>query len=144
MSDLTNLAPKSGTKIVQNPRPAEIPKSFTKSQPRSPDDLHKEFVRLGKDRRNLTYKLLALLPEIYKQEIFKKRGYATIYEYAGRLGGLSDYVVDKTLRLQRHLEHKPFLTQAIETVGVHKVDMIARLATPETDRAWADKVEHIV
>ena len=159
MSDLSNSAPKSTVRITQNHRsvtilkPAEISKVFQNSQvnpsskiakiPYSPEALHKEFIRLGKDRRNLTYKLLALLPEIYKQEIFKKHGYTTIYEYAGRLGGLSDYVVDKTLRLQRHLEHKPFLTQAIETVGVHKVDMIARLATPETDRAWADKVENM-
>jgi hypothetical protein len=103
-------------------------------------DLHKTFVRLGHERNKITYKLLRLLPEIHRQRIYQQHGYATIYEYAGKLAGLSKNVVAKALCLERNLEGKPHLQGAIENAGVHKVSMVARLATAETDHAWADKV----
>ena len=105
--------------------------------------LHKKFILLGRQRNRLTYKLCALLPQIYRQHIYEKKGYLTIYEYAGKLAGLSDTVVRKTLGLEKKLEGKPFLQKAIETQGVHKVAIVAQLATPETDADWADKVANM-
>ena len=106
------------------------------------EDLHKKFIKLGRERNRITYKLLALLPEIYERGIYKEY-YPSIYEYAGRLAGLSRGVVDKALQLEKKLEDKPCLQKAIETQGVHKVAIIANIATPETDRAFADKVENM-
>ncbi len=106
-------------------------------------NLHKKFTQLSKQRHHITYQLLALLPKIYEQKIYKEEGYQTIYEYAGRLAGLSRSVVEKTLKLGKHLEGKPCLQKAIETQGVHKVAIVAKLATPETDAAWTDKVKHM-
>lgn len=102
--------------------------------------LHEQFVRLGLQRNKITYQLLALLPEIYKQEIYKEKGYATIFEYAGKLAGLSRLVIEKTLRVAHRLEDKPHLQAAVKTAGIHKVAMVATLATSETEKAWADKV----
>lgn len=107
------------------------------------DNLHSQFVQLGRERNRVTYKLLALLPQIYKEGIYRQKGYPTIYEYAGKLAGLSHCVVEKALNLDKHLENKPFLQKAIETQGVHKVALVAKLATPETDKAFADKVENM-
>ena len=71
-------------------------------------DLHREFVRLGREKYRLTNRLLLILPNIYESGIYKK--YATdIYEYAGRFGGISKSAVDKRLRLEKHLEGKPCL-----------------------------------
>jgi len=106
------------------------------------NNIHKQFVQLGHERRRLTNKLLSLLPEIYEKEIFKKYC-ETIYEYAGKFGGLSKSVVQKTLRLERHLEGKPELKKLISTQGVHKVAIVATLASPETSKVWAEKVEHM-
>ncbi len=106
-------------------------------------NLHKKFVQLGKQRHRITYQLLALLPKIYKQKIYKEEGYQTIYEYAGKLAGLSHSVVEKTLKFEKHLEGKPHLQKAIETQGIHKVAIVAKLATPKTDAAWTDKVENM-
>lgn len=106
-------------------------------------DIHKQFVQLGRKRNKITYKLLALLPKIFEKEIYRKHGCATIYEYAGRFGGLSHGVVEKTLKLEEKLVDKPELQAAIETQGVHKVAIVANVATPETDKAWADKVENM-
>lgn len=102
-------------------------------------DLHKQFVELGRERNKITYQLLALLPKIYRAKIHEKQGYATIYEYADRIAGLPKSVVVKTLNLENALKNKPHLQKMIETQGVHKVAIVARLATPETDGMFADK-----
>jgi hypothetical protein len=104
--------------------------------------IHKEFQQLGKDRNQLTYKLLAILPEIYEKRIYKKHA-ASIFEYAGKYGGLSHGVVEKTLRLHKNLEGKPELAKKIATEGVHKVALIAKLATSETDKAWSENVSNM-
>lgn len=105
-------------------------------------ELHQTFVNLGHDRRKLTNQLLTLLPAIYECEIYKKYA-ATIVEYAGKFGGLSKGVVLKRLRLQKYLKDKPNLTAAIASEGVHKVALVASLATVEDEAAWADKLKHM-
>ena len=101
--------------------------------------LHREFVRLGREKYRLTNRLLLILPDIFASGIYKK--YASdIYEYAGRFGGISGSAVDKRLRLEKHLENKPCLRAAIEKVGVNKVALMATLATPQADAMVADKV----
>ena len=99
---------------------------------------HEEFVKLGKEKRQLTYKLLNLLPEIYESGIWKK--YAKdIYEYAGRYGGIGRSSVEKRLSLEKHLENKPQLKSAIEKVGIHKVALMATIVTPTNEKMLADK-----
>lgn len=105
--------------------------------------LHQKFIQLGKERNKLTRELLAMLPEIYKREIYKKEGYQTIYEYAGKIAGLSKFVVEKILRTEKYLEKKPFLKKAILTQGIHKVALVAKIATLENEKIWADKIENM-
>ena len=102
--------------------------------------LHQKFKQLGKSRHKITYKLLALIPEIYEKKIFCKHKCATIYEYAGKYAGLPKSVVKKTLELEKYLEEKPMLKKTIAEVGVHKISIVASLATPETDAIWAKRV----
>ncbi len=109
----------------------------------SNDALHQKFVYLGKERHRLTHALLALLPEIFRRKIYKEKGYFSIYEYAGKLAGISQYVVDKAIGVAKDLVNKPFLEQAILTQGIHKVALVAKLATPQTDALWADKVKNM-
>lgn len=104
-----------------------------------PQKLHQEFVRLGSMRLKLKNRMLAILPAIYKSGIYKK--YAnSIEEYAGKYGDIGKTTVAKRLRLENNLEDKPLLQAAIEKVGVHKIAMIAKIATPQTDQMWADRV----
>ena len=106
-------------------------------------DLHQRFVQLGIQRKNLTRQLQALLPEIFKQEIFKKHGCMTIYEYAWKFAGFSKNLVEKIMRTSKHLKNKPCLMRLIEKEGVHKVAMVATLATPETDKIFAEHVKNM-
>lgn len=105
--------------------------------------LHLEFVRLGKERHKITYKLLALLPKIYQGDIYREKGFSSIFEYSFKLAGLSEALVKKALNLDKDLQNKPYLQKAIETQGIHKVALVAKIATPETDLFFADKVENM-
>lgn len=108
----------------------------------SEKDLHKKFISLGLQRRGLTNQLLAILPEIYERGIYKKYA-ATIVEYAGKFAGLSKSVVMKRLRIEKLLQGKPRLKELIASEGVHKVALVASLATSENEDIWADKVENM-
>lgn len=105
-------------------------------------DLHRIFVKLGNDRRRLTNQLLAILPEIFIRKIYLK--YArTIEEYAGKFGGLSKEVVKKRLRVEKYIYDKPKLKESILTEGIHKVALVASLATVENEAVWADKIQNM-
>jgi len=106
-------------------------------------ELHHRFKKLGTIRNKITYKLLALLPEIAARKIYEKKGYRTVHEYAARLAGLTPDVVTKALAVAKKLSDKPLLQAQIEKVGIHKVSLVASLATIETEKIWAEKVENM-
>ena len=91
---------------------------------KNPSALHKRFTQLGKQRHKLLHQLLAILPEIYESRIYKKYA-SSIFEYASKFGGIPRSSVEKRLRLEKHLENRPILKEAIEDVGVNKVAMVA-------------------
>jgi len=105
-------------------------------------NIHKQFVQLGRQRNQLTYKLLALLPEINEKKIFLKHGCNSIVEYAGKFGGLSQEVVKKALKVHKDVEDKPHLKAAIEKVGIHKVGIISGAATKKNEKILAETVEN--
>ncbi|MEK7672830.1 MAG: hypothetical protein AAB373_03010 [Patescibacteria group bacterium] len=104
--------------------------------------LHQKFVKFGNERRKLTNELLVLLPEIYEKRIYKKYA-SSIEEYAAKFGGLTESVVRKRLRLEKHLEHKPRLREAIRSEGINKVAIMASLVNPENEEAMVDKIRNM-
>lgn len=106
-------------------------------------NLHREFVKLSFDIIRMKNKLISLLLEIYEKEIYRKHGCRTIKEYGFKYAKLSGDVVDKALRTLKHVEDKPFLKKMIETQGIHKVAMVATIATAETDKIFAEHVENM-
>lgn len=106
-------------------------------------ELHREFVATAFDIIKMKNRLMALLLEIFEREIYKEHGCSTIYKYGFKYARLSKEVIDKALRTLKHLDDKLFLRQAIETQGIHKVAMVATIATPETDKVLAGHVENM-
>ncbi len=106
------------------------------------NNLHKQFVSLGRQRRKLIFELLKMPPEIYKSKIYLKYS-PTIFEYAGRYGGLSYSSVEKRLRIEKHIHNKPLLKEAIKEVGVNKVSLIATLVTSENEEQLVEKVTNM-
>lgn len=107
-------------------------------------ELHKKFVKLGRERSRISHQLLVLLPYINKKSVFLEYGCGSIYEYAARFGdGLSACVVDKVLKLKANLVDCPALFETISTQGVHKVAIIASLANPENEKELVEVVENM-
>ncbi len=106
--------------------------------------IHNKFVKLGKARSGISHQLLALLPEIFEEEIFRDYGCGSIYEYAARFGdGLSAGVVNKVLKLKANLAECPALFETVATQGVHKVAIVAGLASAENEQKLIDVVENM-
>lgn len=105
-------------------------------------NLHKKFVQLGRQKFKLTNEMLAILPEIYKSGIYKRYA-SSIVEYAGKYGGIPRSTVEKRLRIEKHLQDKPKLREAIKNVGLNKVAMMVTLATPENEEVLVDKLENM-
>lgn len=103
-------------------------------------NLHEQFVQLGRQKFELERKLAALIPQIYKQEIYKK--YASdIYEYCRIYAGLSFGVVQKILQTFKRIQDKPALIQAVEKIGIHKVALVANVVTAENQHVVAERIE---
>lgn len=106
-------------------------------------NLHQQFVKLSFDIIKMKNRLISLLLEIYEKEIFKEHNCLTIYEYGFKYAKLSKETIDKALRTLKHLENKPCLKKIIETQGIHKVALVATIATPENESAFAKHVENM-
>lgn len=104
-------------------------------------DLHKEFCRLAGERRNLTNKLLAMIPEIERLKIWEREGYQSVVDYAQRIAGLGAEVVKRRLGMEKRLVDKPALRKAMETVGMYKVARVMSVATKENEKELAEFVK---
>jgi hypothetical protein len=103
-------------------------------------NLHQKFLQLAAEKNKITYKMVQLLPEIYKSGLYLKYAH-TIQGYALRYGGIPESTVNKILKLDQRLSGKPLLKQAIATVGVHKVAMVANLVTKKNEALFVEKLQ---
>lgn len=97
----------------------------------------------GGNARLWKRRFAGLLPEVMRRQLYKRKGFGSIYEFAFKLGSLSQNSVDKILQLAVRLEDKPCLKQQLESgsQGWSKLEKVSFIAEPETDKEWADKVE---
>lgn len=84
-----------------------------------------------------------LLPEVLARDLHRLRGFGSIYEFSFKLAGMSNASVDKVLGLAEKLADKPALREQLVSgsQGWSKIEKVAYIATPETDKEWAEKVE---
>ena len=96
--------------------------------------------RYGKEARLARNKFVALLPEVYRRRLYRRKGFGSIFEFAAKLGGVSKNVVEEVIRVDRKLEEMPKLKSMIADVGLSKIRVVTGVATKETDKEWATKV----
>lgn len=94
----------------------------------------------GNNAKMWKRKFEELLPEVMKRELYKKRRFVTIYEFAAKVSGLSYDSVDKVLRVYKQLEDKPILRSLVVEFGWSKLQIVSGIATVDTDASWAEKV----
>jgi len=95
----------------------------------------------GTNARAWEKKFVALLPEIERRRLYRQHGFASIFEYAAKVGGVGRKTVEYIFQVQKHIKDKPALQKALPKVGVHKIRTIATIATKENQVELAKKVQ---
>lgn len=101
--------------------------------------IHGQFVEYGRNAHEWLRKCALLLPQIERKEIWRKKGFGSIYEYAAKLAGMSRSSVSEALRVLKRIEDKPELRKVVEVFGIQRVRPVAGIATAETAAFWAEK-----
>lgn len=101
------------------------------------NEIHEKFSEYGRNAKEWQRKCGLLLGNIEKFEVWKKKGFSCIYEYAAKLAGMNKYQVDESLRIFRKIQNRPALLAVAEKKGLYAVRPIASMVTAETDKYWA-------
>ncbi len=104
------------------------------------NELYKLCQEYGVKARKWKNKFISLLPEVAKRELYKKKGFESIYEFAAKVGGVGRKTVEAVFQVQKYIEDKPALKAVLPKVGINKIRTIATLATQENQIELADKV----
>ena len=101
--------------------------------------------RIWPECTSLEAEVCGLLPEVLRRELHRRRGFGSIYEFAFKMAGMSSASVDKVLHLAEKLEDKPLLREQLlsGSQGWSKIEKVAFIATAETDKEWAERVEEM-
>lgn len=101
------------------------------------NEIHQKFSEYGRNAKEWQRKCGLLLKDIERFEIWKKKGFLSIYIYAAKLAGMNKSQVDEALRISKKIEGKPALIAVAEKKGLYAVRAVASIATAETDQYWA-------
>lgn len=105
--------------------------------------IHEQFSIYGRNAKEWLRKCAMLLPEIERRQIWKKRGFNNLYEYAAKLAGMSRSSIDEALRVLKRVEDKPELKKVVEEKGIQSVRPVAAIATQKTANFWAKKAREM-
>jgi hypothetical protein len=107
------------------------------------DQYYEKFKNIGKIILIKRKEFVAMIPRIYKNNIYKKKGFASIYECAAKLGGIGRAVVDEAIRVDEKLKEMPKLRALMPEVGLSKLRRVAGIANKKTENQWAEKVQKL-
>lgn len=101
--------------------------------------LHEKFVMYGASAKSWMRQCVMLLPEINRRQIWKQKGFGSIYEYAAKLAGMSRNTVDDALRILEKIEDKPNLLLVAQAKGLGAIRPVITTATLDDEKFWAQK-----
>lgn len=101
--------------------------------------VHEEFKKSGAVVKEAMRTCALMLPEIVRRGIWKKKGFSDVYQYARVFAGMGRHAVDEALRVLKRVQELPEIRKVIEQKGICAVRPVVSIATPETDRFWAEK-----
>lgn len=117
-----------------------FPKKPCENSLKISDEKLYELCKLYGERARLwRQKFTVLLPEVARRELYLKKGFGSIFEFAAKLAGMSKEQVQLVLNLDRNFADKPILREMLENgeVSINKLARIVSIATPENQLFWA-------
>jgi hypothetical protein len=107
------------------------------------NEFYAKCLEAGKYTKQWKNKFVSMLPEIVRRNLHQKHGFATIIEFAAKVGGVGKATVKAIFQLENHVKDKPVLKALIPKVGVAKVRVIATIATKENQHDLAKKIQNM-
>ncbi len=107
------------------------------------NELHEKFSEYGKSAKEWQRKCILLLPETVRLRVWEEKGFSCIYEYAGKLAGMSKGQVIDALYILKKIEDKPALMRVVEEKGINAVRPVVSIATMEDEKFWAGKAREM-
>jgi len=104
------------------------------------NELYEKCLIVGRNARRWKNEFVSLLPEVARRGLHKKHGFATIVEFAAKVGGVGRGTVEKIFQIEKYVADKPALQALIPKVGLAKVRTVATIATRENQAELAKKV----
>lgn len=97
----------------------------------------------GQQARFWRQKFIGLLPEVNRRCLYEKKGFASIFEFAAKLAGLSQDQVRLTLNLEKRFSDKPNLKSLLAKgeASLNKLTRVVSIATVENEEELAEKVK---
>lgn len=111
----------------------------------SDEDLYDQCREYGMLALLYRRKFIGLLPEVSRRSLYEKKGFSSIFEFAFKLGGLSEEQVKRAISLSEHFEGRPHLQNLLTSgeVSINKLARVAAIATPENEDFWALQVQNL-
>jgi hypothetical protein len=106
-------------------------------------DFYKYCCQVGSEARKWKNQFVSLLPEVARRGLHKKYGFATVVEFAAKIGGVGKSTVEAVFQVEKHVKDKPVLKNLIPKVGLAKVRTVATIATNDNQKELAEKIENM-
>ena len=109
----------------------------------SDQDLMARCQEFGKKAREWKNRFVALLPEVSRRGLHRRKGFATVIEFAAKVGGVGKKTVEAIFQVEKKLVDKLELKAMVSQVGVNKVRVVASIATKENEKELVKKVKNM-
>lgn len=97
----------------------------------------------GKNALLWRRKFIGLLPEVNRRQLYERKGFSSIFEFAARLAGVSREQVKLALNLENRFGDKPILKEALVSgeISINKLAKIASIATIENQECLVEQAK---
>lgn len=109
----------------------------------SDEQVLRECVRYGEEARKWRNRFLGLLPEVHRRKLYEKHGCSSVFEFAYKVGGVSEAQVKDAIRFEERLQETPLLHGLLVRgeVSMHKIERVLSIAEPANDEFLANQVQ---
>lgn len=100
------------------------------------EQLYQQCIYYGAEAKKWRNKFLGLLGEVYRRELFRKKGFNSIHEFASKLAGVTHAQTDEAIRIEKQIKEKSVvLHKALMEgdIGMYKIARIASVITKENE-----------
>ena len=109
----------------------------------SDKELYQKAKQFGKNALEWRRKFIGLLPEINRRQLYRKKGFSSIFEFAAKLSSVSREQVLNVIRLEKRFKEIPELHELLVSgeVSSNKLSRVVSVANKENQSELCSKLK---